>query len=122
MGQQAGQVQHDDEQRHLEGNTEGQQHRHDEAHVLIDLDQVADVARGQAEGHAALGVVLPLRAHVALAHDAGALNGAGEFRHDRFPQNAGLAGLVSPLRLSRHADQVCGVGGGRPLQVTELLL
>ena len=36
--------------------------------------------------HPPLGILLPLRVHVPLAHDAGALDSAGEFRHDRFPQ------------------------------------
>jgi hypothetical protein len=43
-----GQVQHDDEQRHLERDPERQHHRHHEAHVQVDLDQVADVLRCQA--------------------------------------------------------------------------
>ena len=79
------------------------------------------------ERHPALGVLLPLRAHEPLADDAGALDGAGEFRHDRFLQQAGLAGLVGPLRLCRRTGQVRGVQvrgvqGGRTLQVTDLLL
>jgi hypothetical protein len=55
------------------------------------------------ERHAALRVLLPLRADEALADDAGALDGTGEFGHDRFPpqgqQDPGLAGLPGPLRL-----------------------
>ena len=49
MGQDAGQVQHDDEQRHLKRDPEGQQHRHDEAHVLVDLGNVRDTVWRQAE-------------------------------------------------------------------------
>jgi hypothetical protein len=36
--------------------------------------------------HPALGILLPLRAHVSLTDDAGALDGTGKFRHDRFRQ------------------------------------
>jgi hypothetical protein len=38
------------------------------------------------ERHPAVRVLLSLRVHKALAHDASALNGTGKFRHDRFPQ------------------------------------
>jgi hypothetical protein len=38
------------------------------------------------EGHPALGVLPPLRAHVTLTDDASALDGVRKFRHDRFPQ------------------------------------
>jgi hypothetical protein len=38
------------------------------------------------ERHPAVGFLLSLRLHEALADDAGALNGTGEFRHNRFPQ------------------------------------
>jgi hypothetical protein len=66
--------------------------------------------------------VLTLGAHETLTHDAGALDGAGEFRHDRFPPKTRLAGLLGPLRLGRRTGQVRGVQSGRPLQVTDLLL
>ena len=49
VSQDPGHVEHDDEQRHLEREPEGQHHRHHEAQVLIDLDQVLHAARRQAE-------------------------------------------------------------------------
>ena len=61
------------------------------------------------EGHAALGVVLTLGAHETLTHDAGTLDGAGEFRHDRFPPGTALAGLPGPLRFGWPAGRIRGV-------------
>src|SRR5579862_7235224 len=96
-------------------------HPRDKAEPYLE-DAVAQLTQVIHEGHAAIGVLLPLSAHVTLAYDAGALNGAGEFRHDRIPGMPGLAGLLGSRWLRRHAGQVCGVSGGRPLQVTDLLL
>jgi hypothetical protein len=66
--------------------------------------------------------VLTLGAHETLTHDAGTMDGAGEFRHDRFPPKTRLAGLLGPLRFGRHTGPVRGVQSGRPLQVMNLLL
>jgi hypothetical protein len=49
-------------------------------------DPVAQLAQVIHEGHAALGILPPLRAHVPLTDDTSTLDGAREFRHDRFPQ------------------------------------
>jgi len=38
--------------------------------------------------HPALRILPPLRAHIPLTDDAGALDGTGKFRHDRFRQKA----------------------------------
>ena len=46
-------------------------------------DPVAQLPEVIHERHPALGVLLPLRAHEALADDAGTRDGTGEFRHDR---------------------------------------
>ena len=51
-------------------------------------DPVAQLAQVIEQRHPALGVLLPLRAHVPLTDDAGALDGTGKFRHDRFRQKA----------------------------------
>jgi hypothetical protein len=59
-------------------------HSRDKAERYLD-DAVAQLTEVIHEGHAALGVVLTLGAHETLTHDAGTLDGAGEFRHDRFP-------------------------------------
>ena len=45
-------------------------------------DPVAQLPQVIEQGHPPLGVLLPLRAHVALADDTGTLDGTGEFRHD----------------------------------------
>ena len=75
--------------------------------------------------HAALGVLLPLRAHERLADDAGALDGAGQFSHDRLPPKSwlsrGLAGCAARLGAARRPGPTVSSGGG-PLQVTDLLL
>ena len=49
-------------------------------------DAVAQLTEVIHERHAALGVLLPLRLHEALADNAGTRDGTWEFRHDRFPQ------------------------------------
>jgi hypothetical protein len=76
------------------------------------------------ERHAALGVLLPLGVHEALADDAGTRDGIGEFRHGRFRSEGfwglRLAGLGS-LRLSGRAGRG-RIHGGGALQVTDLLL
>jgi hypothetical protein len=62
-------------------------HPRDEAEGHLDhpVPQLAQVIE---QRHPALGVLPPLRAHVPLADDTGALDGTGEFRHDRFRQKA----------------------------------
>jgi hypothetical protein len=59
-----------------------------------DLDdpvpQLADVIH---ERNAALGVLLPLRAHEPLTDDPGARDSAGEFRHDLLPASSSATGV-----------------------------
>ena len=54
-----------------------------ERHLHDPVPQLAQVIE---QRHPALGIPPPLRAHVPLADDAGALDGTGKFRHDRFRQ------------------------------------
>ena len=53
-----------------------------EGHLDHAVAQLAEVIH---ERHAALGLLLPLRVHEALADNAGTRDSTGEFRHDRFP-------------------------------------
>ena len=55
----------------------------DQAQGHLD-DAVSQLTNVIHERHTALRVLLPLRADEALADNARALDGTGEFRHDRF--------------------------------------
>src|SRR5208282_6267985 len=99
-------------------------HPRDQAERYLDyaIAQLTDVIH---ERHPALGVLLPLRLHEALADDAGTRDSTREFRHDRFRSKVSGLGLarLSPLRLSWHAGAGRGgVHGSGPLHVTDLLL
>ena len=65
-------------------NTQPDDHPRDQGERHLD-DAVAQLTDVIHERHASVRVLLPLRVHEALADDAGALDGTGEFRHDRFP-------------------------------------
>ena len=88
-------------------------------------DAVAQFTDVIHERHAAFGVLLPLRVHEAFSDDAGARDGTRKLSHDRSP-------AVRRARLDRLPGRTRGLGcgrrrrggvhGGRPLQVTDLLL
>jgi hypothetical protein len=51
-------------------------------------DPVTQLTQVIEQRHPPLRILPPLRAHIPLTDDAGALDGTGKFRHDRFRQKA----------------------------------